>query len=155
MTAPEPIHDLARGDLGVSRQLTRALRVLMDSTADAQLKKQLRDIVEGKAGARDLMRNEAFDRVLDRTLPAALRRFAEMPEEERQRLAEQGDAEAERLRSAPLAQQPPVPAEQARPRTGFVVPGTRKPDRERVVTPEEDDEDDAYFRARQQRGWLE
>ncbi|MEV0356417.1 hypothetical protein AB0H71_10175 [Nocardia sp. NPDC050697] len=152
----EPIHDLARGDKGSSRQLSRALRVLMENTPDARLKNQLREVLDGKASARALLRNAAFEQVLDRTLPAAMQRFAEMPAAERQRLAEQGAAEAARLRSEPRAPQPPaLPERAASSGTGFVVPGTRKPDRERVVTPDEDDEDDAYFRARQQRGWLE
>ncbi|MFE1592800.1 hypothetical protein [Nocardia sp. NPDC058705] len=158
MTTPEPIHDLARGDIGVSRQLSRALRVLMDTATDSQLKNQLRGVLQGTSSARDLMHSEGFNRVLDRTLPAAMQQFAEMSEEERQRLADQGEAELVRLRSEPLADQPPpppaAPAEPA-PDANIVVPGTRKPNRERIVTPDEDDEDDEYFRGRQQRGWLQ
>ncbi|WP_267465957.1 hypothetical protein [Nocardia cyriacigeorgica] len=33
-------------------------------------------------------------------------------------------------------------------------PGTRKPNREQVGTPDEPDEDDVYLQERQQRGWL-
>ncbi|MEV6275712.1 hypothetical protein [Nocardia sp. NPDC051832] len=179
MDAPEPMHDLARGDVGVSRQLSRALRVLLDTATDPQLKDQLRGILEGKGSARDLLHNEAFNQVLDQTLPAAMQQFAEMPEEERQRLAEQGEAELERLRSdvptePPAEQQPaeppaeprltappaesrptePAPTAEARP-TSPVVPGTRKPNREVIVTPDDDDEDDEYFRDRRQHGWLE
>ncbi|WP_194814752.1 hypothetical protein [Nocardia sp. XZ_19_385] len=157
MNAPEPIHDLARGDVGVSRQLSRALRVLMDTATDPQLKNQLRGILEGKGSARDLMHSEAFNRVLDRTLPAAMQQFADMPEEERQRLADQGEAELQRLRSEPLAeqQQSVAPPLAEPPSAPPVVPGTRKPNRERVVTPDDEDEDDEYFRDRGQRGWLE
>jgi hypothetical protein len=36
-----------------------------------------------------------------------------------------------------------------------VIPGTRKPDRERIVTPDEPDDDDLYYRNRRQSGWLE
>ncbi|TCJ99780.1 hypothetical protein [Nocardia alba] len=159
MSIPEPIHDLARGDIGVSRQLSRALRVLMDTATDPQLKNQLRGILAGTGSARDLMHSEGFNQVLDRTMPDAMRHFAEMSDEERQRLAEQGEADLARLRIAP-------PADESHPSTSTsspsmpstpadrVVPGTRKPNRERIVTPDEDDEDDAYFRERQQRGWL-
>ncbi|WP_433755530.1 hypothetical protein [Nocardia sp. CA-135398] len=42
------------------------------------------------------------------------------------------------------------------PAGNAVIPGTRKPNRDRVVTPTDDeDEDDEYFRDRQQRGWLQ
>lgn len=170
MSTPEPIHDLARGDVAVSRQLSRALRVLMDGTADPQLKNQLRGILEGKGSARDLMGSDAFNRILDRTLPSAMRQFAEMPEDERNRLVAQGEAELDRLRNQPTevrhpvgatpstdqpqAQSPTVPPTPSSPTAGTVLPGTRKPDRERVVAPDEPDEDDLYFRERQQRGWL-
>ncbi|MFE6919506.1 hypothetical protein ACFVAV_00520 [Nocardia sp. NPDC057663] len=161
MSAPEPIHDLARGDIGVSRQLSRALRVLMDTATEPQLKNQLRGILEGKGSARDLMHSEAFNRVLDRTMPAAMTQFADMTDEERQRLAEQGEADLVRLRSQPVADefrsepvadQPPPSA--PAPATNTVVPGTRRPNRERIVTPDDEDEDDRYFRERNQRGWL-
>jgi hypothetical protein len=165
MNPPEPIHDLAHGDIGASRQLDRALRVLLKTSTDPQLQDQLRGILEGKGSARELMHSEAFNRVLDRTLPAAMQQFADMPEEERQRLAEQGEAELVRLRSEPLADpEPPIAAptpvvEQPTPptadQTPAVVPGTRKPNRERVVAPDDEDEDDEYFRDRRQRGWLE
>ncbi|MFX0574870.1 hypothetical protein [Nocardia nepalensis] len=162
MNAPEPIHDLAHGDLGASRQLSRAIRVLMDTATDPQLKEQLRGVLEGKGSARELMHSEAFNRVLDRTLPAAMQQFADMPDEERQRLAAQGEAELVRLRSEPLADQRPpdrpmpTPADQPAPAGNAVIPGTRKPNRDRIVTPtDDDDEDDEYFRDRQQRGWLQ
>ncbi|MEV0852732.1 hypothetical protein [Nocardia fluminea] len=158
MSTPEPIHDLARGDIGVSRQLSRALRVLMDTATDPQLKNQLRGILAGTGSARDLLHSEGFNQVLDRTMPDAMRHFAEMSDEERQRLAEQGEADLARLRVQPLAdeQHPPPAPPTFTPSAPAdnVVPGTRKPNRERIVTPDEDDEDDAYFRERQQRGWL-
>lgn len=157
MNAPEPMHDLARGDVGVSRQLSRALRVLMDSATEPQLKNQLRGILEGKGSARDLMHSEAFNRVLDRTMPAAIAQFAAMTDDERQRLAEQGEADLQRLRSQPATEEPrpqPVTAPPPAPAANTVVPGTRRPNRERVVTPDDEDDDDRYFRERNQRGWL-
>ncbi|MEV5838655.1 hypothetical protein [Nocardia sp. NPDC052112] len=171
MSTPEPIHDLARGDVAVSRQLGRALRTLMNGTSDPRLKDQLRGVIEGKGSARELLRSNAFNQVLDRTLPAAMRRFAEMPEHERQRLAAEGEAELTRLRKQPPQEQAPAatalptdrtptpPPEAPRqtppaPTAGVVLPGTRKPDRDRVVTPDEPDDDDLYYRERQQRGWL-
>lgn len=154
MHRSEPIHDVARGDVGVSRQLSAAFRVLMETTSDPQLKRQVRNVLEGKGSARELMHTEAFNRVLDRTLPSAMRQFAEMPEGERRRLAEQGEAELRRLRAETVPVPPQAPAA-AVPAPGFVVPGTRRPDRERIVAPDDDDADDEYFRDRRRRGWLQ
>lgn len=161
MNPPEPIHDLARGDIGISRQLSRALRVLMDNATEPRLKNELRGILEGKGSARELLHSEAFNLVVDQTMPATMNQFADMTDEQRQRLAEQGEADLARLRSQPLldefrtepvADQPPPPA--PAPATNIVVPGTRRPNRERIVTPDDEDEDDRYFRERNQRGWL-
>ncbi|MFD6155738.1 hypothetical protein ACFWF7_05830 [Nocardia sp. NPDC060256] len=161
MNSPEPIHDLARGDLAVSRQLSRALKVLLDGSPDPQLKNQIRGILEGKGSARDLMGSDAFNRVLDRTLPAAMQKFAEMPADERNSLAAQGEAELERLRNQPPDAQPSTDSTPPTDRTppsapaDTVLPGTRKPNRDRIVSPDEPDEDDEYFQDRRQRGWLE
>ncbi|MFI2477230.1 hypothetical protein [Nocardia xishanensis] len=35
------------------------------------------------------------------------------------------------------------------------ISGTQKPDRDRIVTPDDLDEDDRYFQDRNQRGWLQ
>lgn len=53
------------------------------------------------------------------------------------------------------AQEPPSKTWPERsPSPGQVIPGTRKPNRDLVVTPDELDEDDEYFQGRRERGWL-
>lgn len=109
------------------------------------------------------MHSSAFNVVLDQTLPAAMRRFADMPDEERQRLAAQGEAQLEQLRNQPPERFTTAPSSEATPSrpsaptppAPIVHPGTRKPNRDRIVTPDEPDEDDLYFQERGQRGWLE
>ncbi|MEV0106670.1 hypothetical protein AB0H42_10080 [Nocardia sp. NPDC050799] len=161
MSSPEPIHDLARGDIAVSRQLSQALRVILDGTTDPALKKQIRAILDGRASARELMHSDAFNVVLDQTIPAAMQEFADMPEEERQRLAAQGQAQLDQLRDLPAAwspppSSPPPPAvPQPSPLGGTVQPGGRESYRDQVVTPDEPDEDDLYFRDRWKNGWLQ
>lgn len=155
---PEPIHDIARGDIAVSRQLSIALRTIMNASADQGLKDQIRAILEGRSSARDLMHSDAFNLVLDQTMPAAIQQFNDMPEEERQRLAAQGEAQLEQLRnqSAEYSTSTPTSAapDSSSPTAGSVHPGSRKPNRDRIVTPDEPDEDDEYFRNRRQNGWL-
>ncbi|MGW6335086.1 hypothetical protein [Nocardia rhamnosiphila] len=167
MSSPEPVHDLARGDLGVSRQLSKALQVIMAGTTDPRLKDQIRAILDGRASARELLHSDAFNVVLDQTMPAAMQQFAEMPEEERQRLAAQGQRQLDQLRDQPStwsaparSAESPVPQSQVAPQppappTGSAQPGRRRSYRDEVVTPDEPDEDDLYFRDRWKNGWLQ
>ncbi|MBF6081480.1 hypothetical protein IU485_08940 [Nocardia cyriacigeorgica] len=173
MNSPEPNFDIARGDAAVSRQLADALRILRDNSTDPALKDQVKAVLSGQIGPRDLLRTEAFNQTLDRVLPDALRRFDEMSDEERERLAAQGEAELERYRqeiNRPAPAAPPTESPASRPGephpTGqpptaqnapgnHLIPGTRKPNRDRVVAPDEPDEDDLYFDERNRRGWLE
>ncbi|MGW0005964.1 hypothetical protein [Nocardia grenadensis] len=164
MSSPEPVHDLARGDLGVSRQLSKALQVIMAGTTDPRLKDQIRAILDGRASARELMRSDAFNAVLDQTMPAAMQQFAEMPEGERQRLAEQGQRQLDQLReqpptwSVPAQSAEPSPPQQSQvppqPPVSSAASGRRGSYRDQVVTPDEPDEDDLYFRDRWKNGWL-
>ncbi|MEV3962949.1 hypothetical protein AB0M34_18935 [Nocardia sp. NPDC050193] len=168
MSSPEPVHDLARGDIGVSRQLSKALQVIMAGTTDPRLKDQIRAILDGRASARELMHSDAFNAVLDQTMPAAMQQLAEMPEEERQRLAEQGQRQLDQLREQPSTWS--VPAQSAEPSppqqsqvapqspvssAASAPPGRRRSYRDQVVTPDEPDEDDLYFRDRWKNGWLQ
>lgn len=165
----EPILDVARGDIGVSKQVSDALRAISRGSADSALKDQIRDILAGRGSVRDLARNEAFNRLLDSAIPAAMAKNAELSDEERARQVEQGRLELERARRAAesaageseasvesATTQPgtAVPPGLPAPSSGRIITGTRKPDRDRVVTPDEPDEDDLFFQERQRRGWL-
>ncbi|WP_433663059.1 hypothetical protein ACQPW1_13545 [Nocardia sp. CA-128927] len=121
-------------------------------------------MLAGKLGVRDFARTEAFSRTLDGVMPAALQRFAAMSDEERDRLAEQGRVELERYRQQSVDPAPasPSPSIDGQPNlqqeqssgSGHVIAGTRKPNRDQVVTPDEPDDDDLYFQERRQRGWM-
>ncbi|QIS10347.1 hypothetical protein [Nocardia arthritidis] len=171
MTTPERILDVARGDAAVSRQLSDALRLLAAKSTDPALKDQIGAVLSGRVGVRDFARTDAFNQTLDRVMPAALEKYQAMSEEQRQRLAEQGEQELERYR-AELVERSPVQApdvqspspESSRQgtftsnqddSTGRLIPGTRKPNRDQIVTPDEPDDDDLYFQDRRRRGWLE
>ncbi|WP_280220100.1 hypothetical protein [Nocardia neocaledoniensis] len=177
--SPEPMLDVARGDIAVSRQVSAALRVIAANSRDDGLKKQIGEILAGRGSVRDLAATESFNRVLDGVLPTAMSKLAELPEAERERLAEQGRVELEQYRQTPNPAQPAAdttgsaetappaatrPSEhqtantapqQPNPSRSGVIPGTRKPNREQVVTPDEPDDDDLYYQERQRRGWLQ
>jgi hypothetical protein len=83
--------DRARAEeLDRTRSLTRALRVLADTTSDPVLKQQVGAVLSGRGSVRDFARSEAYNQLLDRVMPAAMQKYSEMSEEERNRLAEQG-----------------------------------------------------------------
>ncbi|APE32755.1 hypothetical protein BOX37_00820 [Nocardia mangyaensis] len=162
----EPMLDLAGGDIGMSRHLAKALKILADSDIDKGLQKQFRDIAEGKASMRDLAQSEAFLRLSDAVVPKALADVANTPADEMQRWAAAGEAILERYRNeVPDESAEPMPA--GEPSSGEpapsahvgqepkVVPGTRKPNRDRIVTPDEPDDDDLYYQDRRNKGWLQ
>ncbi|MEU4414844.1 hypothetical protein [Nocardia salmonicida] len=164
--------DLVNGDTGMSRHLSKVLKILADSPVDKDLQHQLREILTGKGNMRDLEHNESFMRLSDAIIPRVLASDAGKSPEEMQRLAEAGEAILERYRNGepetpdsghPTSQTAPAsppPTDQTphsdapRPANN-VVPGTRKPDRDRIVMPEEPDDDDQYYQDRRRRGWLE
>ncbi|WP_433624393.1 hypothetical protein [Nocardia sp. CA-120079] len=181
MNREEPMLDLAGGDVGMSRHLAKALNIIAGSPGLApDLKTQMQEILQGKGTIRDLVHSESFARLGDAVIPKALADFAATSPEEIQRKAELGNAILESYRNqdpetAPPAEpspsspaQSPTSTSQEAPSTsapnvassgdrpaGHVIPGTRKPNRDRIVTPDDLDDDDLYFQDRNQRGWLE
>ncbi|MFF2086507.1 hypothetical protein ACFVVM_22245 [Nocardia sp. NPDC058176] len=161
----EPMLDLAGGDTGMSRHLAKALKILADSDIDKGLQKQFRDIAEGKTSMRELAQSEAFLRLSDAVVPKALADVANTPADERQRWAAAGEAILERYRNEVPDEPAEAPASEPSPggpapaahiaEEPKVVPGTRKPNRDRVVTPDEPDDDDLYYQDRRNKGWLQ
>lgn len=153
---PEVVFDVAGGDLGVSRGLRRSLEILKSATPDPEVRRRLEDVLAGRASMREFGLSDAFAKLLDGVPKHAFEQAASMSEEERSRLAAQGEAELERLRNldseaaSSVRSNPPPPAD-----VGLTVQGTRKPNRDLIVTPDEPDDDDLYFQERRSRGWLE
>jgi hypothetical protein len=170
---PEPsdevVFDVARGDVGIARQLRQSLEVIMSATSDPDLRRQLDDVLAGRASMREFGATEAFAGIMDRIPRERLNRSLALPEDERERLAARGEAELDRLRqerpagdpdtvTQPPRQNPPPPhriPELSRT-TGRVIPGTRKPNREQIYIPDDElDDDDRYYQERRRQGWLE
>lgn len=156
--------DVAGGDTGMSRHLAKALNILGGSPgADGDLKAQIDDILRGKSTIRDLVTNETFARLSDAAMPKALADFEAASPEDIRRKAELGEAILESYRhqepETPPAAEPvrSAPPADIRARSAdHVIPGTRKPDRNRIVGPDDDpDEDDRYYQDRNRRGWLD
>ncbi|MEV0061848.1 hypothetical protein [Nocardia sp. NPDC050718] len=165
MKPDEPMLDLVNGDVGMSRHLAKAITVLSSSPGISNdLRAQLADILQGRGTIRDLAQSEVFRSLGDSVIPRALAEFDATPPEVRQQMAEAGEALLERYRNqdpettAPPTSTPataPPVADTASAPTSHIVPGTRKPDRNRVVAPSDlDDDDDQYFQDRNRGGWL-
>ncbi|WP_227983198.1 hypothetical protein [Nocardia spumae] len=160
---PEFSFDVAQGDLGASRQLRRSLETIKSAVTDPHLRKQLDDVLSGRRSMRDFGTSDAFAGIMDSVPPSQLNRALTMPEDQRLALAQRGEQELERLRneqeeppSPPVrpAPSPPSPPDRPKDTGSQVIPGTRKPNREQLYTPDEPDEDDLYFQQRRDRGWL-
>lgn len=165
---PEPTYDVAGADLGASRQLRKSLETLRSAELGPEVRKQLDDVIAGRMSMREFGKSDAFAGILDRVLtPQAMNKLSGLSPTELEAMADQGRAEQERLRtgqpapamssvndSAPPQDAPNAPRRPEDPTTVRLHPGTRKPNREQVVTPDEPDEDDLYFQERRQRGWL-
>ncbi len=128
---PEFVYDVANGDLGASRHLRKSLAVIRSATTDPELRKSLDDVIAGRTSMRDFGTSDGFAKVLEQVTGPKLAETFTMSEEERDRLAEQGNAILDQLRHespADDSQQPPR---------------------------DEPHPDDDFFDERRQTGWLE
>ncbi|MET8776017.1 hypothetical protein ABZV58_13445 [Nocardia sp. NPDC004654] len=172
----ELILDVAKGDVGISRALRKSLETIRSSISDQQIRSSLDDVLAGRMGMREFGRSEMFAKLLDQgSMDRIDKLISSVSDEERERLAADGETFLDDLRTqasdestqeiraevTPPGHEPKTSsAEQstnnsASVSSATVYPGTRKPNRERVVIPEEPDDDDLYFGERRQRGWLE
>ncbi|NKY48919.1 hypothetical protein [Nocardia vermiculata] len=169
-----PIFDIAHGDVGISRHLKNSLSIIRAATKDPDVRRQIDDVLAGRASLRSFGTSETFAQIFDKVPEGQVDRVVDMSDDERRRLAEDGELLFDRLRkdpdnraddgtySATLQEQSQgAGPETATPGSGTVqrnanvVPGTRKPNREQIFIPDEPDEDDLYFQERRNRGWLE
>ena len=161
----ESSFDVAHGDRGVSRQLRESLLTIKSVTTDPDTRQQIDDVLAGKTSMRSFGTSESFARIVDGIPQQQLNRTLHMSDDELHRLADQGERELNRLREDPrsipvsdeaahAAPEPPTPATAPRPDSA-TIPGTRKPNREQIYTPDEPDDDDLYFQERRKYGWLQ
>ncbi|MBF6211745.1 hypothetical protein IU433_16365 [Nocardia puris] len=184
----EPMLDLANGDIGMSRHLSKVLKIIADDISDKDLQNQINEVANGRQSLREFARGEAMMRLSDAYEPAIRENAANKTREEIEQLAELGEDILARYRAdrfdsdsnstiaagqdietdSKTKREVPDAASDAstisiggdslasepfKPQN--TIPGTRRPDRERIVVPEEPDDDDRYFQDRRARGWLE
>lgn len=90
--------DVARGDRAVSRHLRESLKVLRDKSEDQDFRRQIDDILAGRVSLREAAFTGTFERGIAAPFEAGMRWFEELPEEEVQEMAAQGETAFDRLR---------------------------------------------------------
>lgn len=98
----EPMMDVARGDVGLSRHLKNSLLVIRDKTDDEEFKKLADDVIAGKQSLREASQSDSFSRVLDSQVEKASTEIASMSDEEREELARTGDQQLAALSEEPM-----------------------------------------------------
>lgn len=98
----EPMMDVARGDVGLSRHLKNSLRVIRGKTDDEEFKKLADDVIAGKQSLREASQSDSFSRVLDSQVEKASTEMASMSNEEREELARTGDQQLAALSEEPM-----------------------------------------------------
>ncbi|GAA3759664.1 hypothetical protein GCM10022225_51440 [Plantactinospora mayteni] len=94
----EPLLDVAGGDPALSRHLRDSLKTLGERTDDPEFRRLVADVLEGRRGLREVATTPAFASAINPRLEQFAQRWAEIPEEERAELADQGEREFTALR---------------------------------------------------------
>lgn len=104
MTHPEqdePTLDVAHGDKALSRHLNKSLEILRDRSDNDDFRRVVDDVLNGRASLRDVYNTPAFAAGIEPSVRKFAERWDELSQEERDRLAQDGqralDAENERI----------------------------------------------------------
>ncbi|MFC3891424.1 hypothetical protein ACFOWZ_08045 [Lentzea rhizosphaerae] len=95
---PEPLLDVARGDAARSHVLRESLKILRDRSGDPAFGKLVDDVLTGRRGLREAVASPLFNQALTPGVQEAAQRYKGMSEEERERLAADGEDRLNRLR---------------------------------------------------------
>jgi hypothetical protein len=93
----EPMMDVARGDKAVSQFLRESLKALRDGSEDKDFRRLIDDVLNGQMSLREAAASDLFERGFAGPLHEGMRRYDQLPESERARLAAEGEAEFARL----------------------------------------------------------
>jgi hypothetical protein len=95
---PEPLLDIARGDAARSHVLRESLKILRDRSDDPAFGKLVDDVLAGRRGLREAVASPLFNQALTPGVQEAAQRYKDMSEEERQRLAAEGERRLGQIR---------------------------------------------------------
>lgn len=86
----ETVLDVARGDKALSRHLSTSLELLRDRSDNADFRRVVDDVLNGRASLREVYHTPAFAAGLDPDVQKFAERWDELSQDERDRLAEEG-----------------------------------------------------------------
>jgi len=92
----EPMLDVARGDKAVSEHLRESLKNLRDDSDDKDFRRLIDDVLSGEMSLREAAMTDLFDRGIAKPLEQTMRQLDQLSESERERLADEGEAEFRR-----------------------------------------------------------
>ncbi len=99
-----------RGDQVRAQQLRRNLEAIREQTSDPHVRRVVSEVLKGSRTVRELVRDPAFERELDRGMAAFGQAWEGLSDEQRAELVRQGQAEEserrEELGLPPLAEPP-------------------------------------------------
>lgn len=98
MALNNPLHDVAGGDPGLARHLADSLRALQRHNPDQEFARLIDDVLSGRAQLRDVVRTEAFGRVLDPLVGQFAERYNELDDDSRAALAAEGERQLSNAR---------------------------------------------------------
>lgn len=109
----DPITAFAKGDRLRAATLRANLTRIAEQTDDAAVRRQVREVLDGRRTVRELVREPAFVAVLDAGMESFAQQWEQLTPQQRADLVNQGRAEEAARREA--AGLPPVLTPEARP----------------------------------------
>lgn len=103
----------ARGDRARAEQLRRNLETIQEQTLDPHVRRVVGEVLQGSRTVRELVRDAAFERELDRGMAAFGQAWEGLSDEQRAELVRQGQAEESARRAGlglPPLEEPPARA---------------------------------------------
>lgn len=94
----EPTLDIAHGDQARSQHLRESLKVLRQKVDNPEFHRLVDDVLAGKTSLRDVAQTAAFGQTVAPLAQQAVDRMKDMPEDERQALADEGERQFNEFR---------------------------------------------------------
>ncbi|HEX6682313.1 MAG TPA: hypothetical protein VF062_05935 [Candidatus Limnocylindrales bacterium] len=104
MRDQEPMLDVARGNKAVSEHLRESLKNMRDDSGDKDFRRLIDDVLSGELSLREAAMMDLFERGISESLDETVRQYEQLSESERDRLADEGEAELKR-RNAEIEEQ--------------------------------------------------
>lgn len=93
MTDPNPLLGFAKGDENMARHLQDRFRIIQERSPDPHIRALASKVLSGETSPRQALRDPAFGNFLAASVQKGMQRIKSLSDEDRKRLAEQGERE--------------------------------------------------------------